>query len=182
MGAQGSRGGESVAPTRSQATLDNWKNFQNRRRCSLRRGYHSARYRDIANNREYTLPPTIVPLSEYLDYNKDVLLFGHALEPIEEDKTWRLVGGNTNGIKPYGGAADLISVLERLKLLQLLPFKKQIWNGITKDIGMNFKNFWSRPLVHQGWIEVQQNISLKHRRLNQEGLQVLRWGKWCIAW
>jgi hypothetical protein len=57
-------------------------------------------------------------LSEYVDYNKDVLLFGHAPEPIEEDKTWRLVGGNTNGIKPYGGSADLISVMEMLKLLQ----------------------------------------------------------------
>jgi hypothetical protein len=56
-------------------------------------------------------------LSEYVDYNKDVLLFGHAPEPIEEDKTWRLVGGNTNGIKPCGGSADLISVMERLKLL-----------------------------------------------------------------
>jgi hypothetical protein len=57
-------------------------------------------------------------LSEYVDYNKDVILFGHAPEPIEEDKTWRLGGGNTNGIKPYGGSADLISVMERLKLLQ----------------------------------------------------------------
>jgi hypothetical protein len=57
-------------------------------------------------------------LSEYVDYRKDVLLFGHAPEPIEEDKTWRLVGGNTNGITPYGGAADLISVLARLQLLQ----------------------------------------------------------------
>jgi hypothetical protein len=57
-------------------------------------------------------------LSEYVDYNKDVLLFGHAPEPIEEDKTWHLVGGNTNGIKPYRGYADLISVMERLKWIQ----------------------------------------------------------------
>jgi hypothetical protein len=56
-------------------------------------------------------------LSEYVDYKKDVLLFGHAPEPIEEDKTWRLVGRNTNGIKPYGGSTELISVMERLKLL-----------------------------------------------------------------
>jgi hypothetical protein len=118
MGAQGSPGGESVVPARLQATLDNWQNVQNRRRCSLRRGNRSASYRDIANNREYNLPPPIVPFSEYVDYNKNVLLFVHAPEPIEEDKTWRLVGGNTNGIKSYGRAADLISVLERLKLLQ----------------------------------------------------------------
>jgi hypothetical protein len=57
-------------------------------------------------------------LSDYVDYNKDVLLFDHTPEPIEEDKTWRLVGGNTNGIKPYGGSADLIIVMERIKLLQ----------------------------------------------------------------
>jgi hypothetical protein len=118
MGSQGSRGGVLVVPTRSQVTLDNWQNVQTRRRCSLRRGYHSASYCDIANTREFNSTPPIVPLSEYVDYNKDVLLFGHAPEPIEEDKTWRLVGGNTNGIKPYGVAADLISVLARLKLLQ----------------------------------------------------------------
>jgi hypothetical protein len=57
-------------------------------------------------------------LSECVDYNKDVILLGHAPDPIEEDKTWRLVSGNTNEIKPYVGAAYLISVLARLKLLQ----------------------------------------------------------------
>jgi hypothetical protein len=82
------------------------------------RGYRSARYHDSANNRDFTIPPPLSPFSEYIDYNKDVILFGHAPGPIEEDKTWRLVGGNTNGIKPYGGSADLISVMERLELLQ----------------------------------------------------------------
>jgi hypothetical protein len=111
-------GGESAVPTRSQAALDNWQNAQTNRRCSPRRGHRSARYRGSANNQDITLPPPISPLSEYVEYNKDILLFGHAPEPIEEDKTWRLVGGNTNGIKPYGGSSDLISVMERLKLLQ----------------------------------------------------------------
>jgi hypothetical protein len=83
-----------------------------------RRGYRSARYRDIANNRDFTIPPPISPFSEYIDYNKDILLFGHAPEPIEEGKTWRLVGVNTNVITRYGGSADLISIMERLKLLQ----------------------------------------------------------------
>jgi hypothetical protein len=41
----------------------------------------------------------IINVQHFLQtYNKDVLLFGHAPEPIEEDKTWRLVGVNTNGI------------------------------------------------------------------------------------
>jgi hypothetical protein len=57
-------------------------------------------------------------LSEYVDYNKDVIHFGQAPEPIEEDKTWRLVGGNISSVKPYGGSTDLISVMEGLKLLQ----------------------------------------------------------------
>jgi hypothetical protein len=111
-------GGESAVPTRSQAALENWQNFQTNRRCSPRRGYRSARYRYIADNLYFTLPPSISPLSEDVDYIKDVLLFDHNPEQIEEDKTWRLVGGNTNGIKPYGGSADLISVMERIKLLQ----------------------------------------------------------------
>jgi hypothetical protein len=61
---------------------------------------------------------TIIYSSLSFITTKDIILFGHAPEPIEEDKTWRLVGGNTNGIKPYGGSADLISVMERFKLLQ----------------------------------------------------------------
>jgi hypothetical protein len=110
--------GESAVPTCSQAALDNWQNVQINRRCFPRRGYRSARYRDSANNRDFTIPPHITPFSEYVDYNKDVILFGHSPKPIKEDKTWRLVGGSTNDINPYGGSADLISVMERLKLLQ----------------------------------------------------------------
>jgi hypothetical protein len=110
-------GGESTVPT-PQAALDNWQNVQINRRCSPRRGYRSARYHDSSNNRNFTIPPSISNFSEYVDYNKDVILFDHAPEPIKEGKTWRLVGGNTNGIKPYGGSADLISVMERLMLLQ----------------------------------------------------------------
>jgi hypothetical protein len=75
-------------------------------------------------------------LSEYVDHNKDVLLFGRAIEPIQEDKTWCLVDENTNRIKPYGGAADLKSVLERLKLLQAGTVVLQETN---RDIVMNFK-------------------------------------------
>jgi hypothetical protein len=58
---------------------------------------------------------------------------------------------------------------------------KQIWNGITRDIVMNSKNFWSKTLVQQEWNEVQQKTSLKHRRSNQEALQVQRCGKWYIT-
>jgi hypothetical protein len=124
MGSEGRPGGVLEVPTRSQARLDNWQNVQTHRRCSLRRGYLSDSYRDKANTREFNLSPPIVTLSEYVDYNKDGFLFGHAPEPIEENKTWRLVGGHTNGIKQYVGADDVVSVLARLKLLQTgtVPF------------------------------------------------------------
>jgi hypothetical protein len=59
------------------------ENVQINRCCSPRRGYRSARYRDKANNRDFTIPLPISPLSEYVDYNKNVILFGHAPEPIE---------------------------------------------------------------------------------------------------
>jgi hypothetical protein len=45
---------------------------------------------------------------------------------------------------------------------------------------MNFKIFWSRPLEQRGWTTAQQKKSFKHRLSNQVGLQVQRWGKWCI--
>jgi hypothetical protein len=118
MGAKLTPGAEPFALIRIQATLDNWQNFHNSCTGSLMQGYRSASYRNITNNRDHNLPPPTVPLSEYIDYNNDVLLFGHAPEPIEEDKTWRLLGEHTNGTKTCGGAADLIIVLERLKLLQ----------------------------------------------------------------
>jgi hypothetical protein len=63
MSAQGRSGGESAAHTHSQTTLGNWQNVQTSRRCSLRRGYRSVIYSDIENNRDFTLPPPIVPLS-----------------------------------------------------------------------------------------------------------------------
>jgi hypothetical protein len=79
-------GEESAVPTRSQASLDNWQNVQTNYCCSPRRGYRSARCCDIANNRDFTLQPPTSPLSEYVYYNKEVLLFGHAPEPIEEGR------------------------------------------------------------------------------------------------
>jgi hypothetical protein len=86
MGTHGTLGGEPVTLIGTQATLDNWQNVQSRRNCSLRQRYRSTSYQDIANYRDYTLPPPTVPLLEYIDYNNYVLLFGHTPEPIEEKK------------------------------------------------------------------------------------------------
>jgi hypothetical protein len=110
-------------------------------------------YPDVANNQDFTIPPHITPLSEYVDYTKDIILFGQAPEPTEEDKIWRLVGLNTNGIKPYGGSADLISVTERLKLLQTGTFALQETNLEWHNKGYRDefqKNFWSGPLEQRG--------------------------------
>jgi hypothetical protein len=75
-------------------------------------------------------------------------------------------------------------VLERLKLLQAvtIAFQETNLEWHNKGYRDEFQKIWSRPLVQQGWIAVQQKISLKHRRLNQEGLQVQSWVKWFIAW
>jgi hypothetical protein len=83
---------------------------------------HKQRWTIGKMSRSTAVAPRGVGISQlgimYVDYNKDIILFGHAPEPIEEEKTWHFVGGNTYGIKPYGGSADLISIMERLKLLQ----------------------------------------------------------------
>jgi hypothetical protein len=177
-------GGESAVPTRSQAALDNWQNVQINRRCSPRRGYRSASYRDSENNRDFTITPSISPFSEYVDYNKDVILFCHAPEPIEEDKTWRLVGGNTNSIKPYGGSADLISVMERLKLIQTGTVACQETNleWHNESYQDEFKKLLAKAFGAARVDYSTTKASLKRRLSNQVELQVQRWEKWCIEW
>jgi hypothetical protein len=78
-------------------------------------------------------------------------------------------------MKPYGGSADLISAMERLKLLQreLSPFKKQEWHN--KGYRDEFKSLLVKAFGQLGWTTAQQKISLKHHLSNQVGLQVQRW-------
>jgi hypothetical protein len=100
-------------------------------------------------------------LSEYVDYNKDVLLFGHAPEPIEEDKTWYLAGGNTSGIKPYGGSADLISVMERLKLLQTRTVEFQETNLEWNNKG--YQDEFQKVLVNAFGVARMDHSTIKDK-------------------
>jgi hypothetical protein len=115
-------------------------------------------------------------LSEYIDYNKYVIIFGHEPGPIEEDKIWRLVVGSTKGIKPYGGAADLSSVLVRLKLLKngTVAFQETNLEWHNKGHRDEFQKLLVKAFGSARVVAVQQKISLKPRRLNQAGLQVQR--------
>jgi hypothetical protein len=110
-----------AASTRTQSTLDSWYNVQVRRRRNLRRGRHQVSY----NNRNTTQNSTTTPrgrtqlrLDDYIGYNESAQSWINAPAPINEDETFRLVGGNANGIKPYGGLAEFIPIVERLKSLQ----------------------------------------------------------------
>jgi hypothetical protein len=53
-----------------------------------------------------------------MGYNESAQSWINASVPINEDETFRLVGGNANGIKPYGDLAEFIPIVERLKSLQ----------------------------------------------------------------
>jgi hypothetical protein len=57
-------------------------------------------------------------LDDYIGYNESAQSWINAPAPINEDETFRMVGGNVNGIKPYGDLAEFIPIVERLKSLQ----------------------------------------------------------------
>jgi hypothetical protein len=135
-------------------------------------------------NQDFTIPPPIYPFSEYVDYNKDVILFGHAPEPIEEEKTWRLVGGNTNGIKPYGGSADLISVMERLKLLQTgtVAFQETNLEWHNKSYRDEFQKLLVKAF---GAARVDYSTTkdkFETSPFKPGGTASAALGKWCIEW
>jgi hypothetical protein len=99
-----------AAPSRSQATLDIWSQIQDRRHRNNRRGYHSATYNDYSIQTSNIQQPT--------EYSKDAHCYGDIPTPIEETSIWRIIGGNVNGIKPYGDMGDFLTILERLRALQ----------------------------------------------------------------
>jgi hypothetical protein len=57
-------------------------------------------------------------LSDYVRYDDDTQCYGHAPGPINESETWRIIGGNSNGLRSYGDMADLISISKRTQALQ----------------------------------------------------------------
>jgi hypothetical protein len=106
-------GGNTSAPTRTQMTLNELAKVQDRRRQN-RQGYQSAGYSDI-EPREHT---TINNIEATETYSNDAKCYGSVPTPIDPSVTWRIIGGNMNGLKPYGGMAELIIVAERLRALQ----------------------------------------------------------------
>jgi hypothetical protein len=122
MSPDGITGGEAAAPTRTQATLDTWFHDQNRRLHLLRRGFRSARYSDnspIPQSTTHSNRRGIqLRLDHYIGYNESAQSWVNSPAPINENETWRIAGGNSNGIKPYGDMKKLIPIVERLRNLQ----------------------------------------------------------------
>jgi hypothetical protein len=57
-------------------------------------------------------------LSDFVGYDDDTQCYGHAPGPINESKTWIIIGGNTNRLRLYGDMVDLLSITKRTRALQ----------------------------------------------------------------
>jgi hypothetical protein len=111
MCASGTTGSNISASTHTQRTMNTWLQVQARRRES-RQGYRSASYSDntlpnLNNNLEYTD-----------SYSNDEKCYGSVPAPIDTRETWRIIGENVNGLRPFGDMTLLITVAERLRALQ----------------------------------------------------------------
>jgi hypothetical protein len=84
--------------------------IQDRHHRNNRRGYHSATYNDYRIQTSNIQQPT--------EYSNDAQCYGDIPTPIEEASIWRIIGGNVNGLNPYGDMGDLLTILERLRNLQ----------------------------------------------------------------
>jgi hypothetical protein len=101
------------APTHTQTTLNEWSQVQDRRHQN-RQGYQSAGYFDV-----YPREHAIINNVEATEtYSNDAKFYGSVPAPIDPSVTWRIIGGNVNGLRPYGDMAILITVAERLRALQ----------------------------------------------------------------
>jgi hypothetical protein len=122
MNTDGTTGRESTFPTRTQATLDTWLHVQNSRRRLLRRGYRSAGYSNNPIIPQSTTHPnrrgTQLRIDDYIGYNESAQSWVNSPAPINENETWRIAGGDSNGIKPYGDMKELIPIVEHLRNLQ----------------------------------------------------------------
>jgi hypothetical protein len=114
-----------VGPTHKRATLDTWCGIQNRRRHNLWRGNRSALYKENHPTTQHILDhiqeqtgSQSTKLSDYVGYDNDTQCYGHAPGPIYKSETWRIIGGNENGLRPYVDMVDLISIVKRTRALQ----------------------------------------------------------------
>jgi hypothetical protein len=103
----------SSAPTCTRTTLNEWSQVQDRRRQNIQ-GYQSDIYSDI-DTREHA---TINNVEAIETYSNDAKCYGSARAPIDPNATWRVTGGNVNGLSPYYNMAALTTVTEILRALQ----------------------------------------------------------------
>jgi hypothetical protein len=118
-------GWESVGPTHHHATLDTWFGVQNHCCHNLWRGYRSDMYKEnhpttqhILDHIQQQTGSQSNKLSEYVGYDDDTQCYRHAPGPIKESETWRIIGGNANGLRPYRDMVDLLSIAKRTRSLQ----------------------------------------------------------------
>jgi hypothetical protein len=142
------------ASTRTQSTLDLWYNVQVRHRRNLRRGRHQVSYNNHNTTQNITTTPrrrTQLRLYDYIGYNESAQSWINAPAPINEDETFRLVGSNANGIKPYVDLAEFITIVERLKSLQAgsVLLNKTTWNGTSGNTARLRKNYSATLLMGQ---------------------------------
>jgi hypothetical protein len=57
-------------------------------------------------------------LSDNAGYDDNTQCYGHDPGSINESETWRIIGGNANGLRPYRDMADLLSITKRTRALQ----------------------------------------------------------------
>jgi hypothetical protein len=89
--------------------MNAWSQVQARRRES-RQGYRSVRYSDnMTLNQELNNNPAHTDA-----YSNDAKCYGSVPAPIDTSETWRIIGGNVNGCRPFGDMASLITVAEIL--------------------------------------------------------------------
>jgi hypothetical protein len=107
----GTTGSNTLASTRTKRTMNAWSQVQASRRES-RQGYRSASYS------ENTLPDLNNNLAYTDSYSNDAKCYGSVPSPTDTRETWRIIGGNVNGLRPFGDMASLITFAERLRALQ----------------------------------------------------------------
>jgi hypothetical protein len=95
----------------------------------------------------------------------------------------RLVGGHTSGIKPYGGSADLISVMERLKLLQTgtVHFQETNLEWHNKGCRDEFQKLLVKAFGAARVDHSTARYKFEISPLKPGGTASAALGKWCIA-
>jgi hypothetical protein len=134
-------GRNTSAPTRTQTTLNEWSQVQDRRRQN-RQGYQSVSYSDI-DPREHA---TINNVEAKEKYSNDAKCYGSLPSPIYPSVTWRIIGGNVNGIRPYGDMAAPITVAEIFHALQAetIVFSKKNVEWHTYQLRDNMQKLFTK--------------------------------------